>query len=351
MYTLRFPFSLPPGREIHVTQESGELDGLTFLLKKQDRFYVFTIAGFPTEDAAKRYINNVWAGLMWVLLHRGLPPDAVFKPGKVVYQDDPYQAARNYGFKKPIDAFLDGGQPAVYPTEKRICIETAGQITPLQTYRAGDVLNFFREGVAFPESAEVINDAKLRVALELWGAYFTEASANARFLTLVMALETLATGIPRTQLVLGLLDKWKKEAEELGNSVEPESDDAISLDAVSRELLFRKVDSIRRQIQMLVFTTLQVNGDPDASEMAKSAVRTYDLRSRLVHEGKLESQELSKATADAKHIVERVLRAQFVHKVQKVKGSQGVKLNLPHFSFPDWLEGLLIITITKRRYS
>jgi hypothetical protein len=305
---------LPLGREIHVTQASGELDGLAFLLKKQDRFYVFTIDGFPTEDTAKHYINNVWVGLMWVLLHRGLPPEAIFEPGKVVYPDDPYQAARNYGFKKPIDAFLDGGQPAVYPTEKRICTETAGQITPLQTYGVDDVLNFFREGVAFPESAEVIHDAKLRVALELWGAYFTEVSANARFLTLVMALETLATGTPRTPLVLGLLDKWKQEAEELRNSVEPESDDAHSLEAVSRELLFRREDSIRRQIRMLVATTLQVNGDADASEMARSAVRVYDLRSTLVHEGKLEPQVLSKATADAKHIAERVLRARFVQK-------------------------------------
>ena len=25
----------------------------------------------PTEDTAKHYINNVWAGLMWVLLYRG----------------------------------------------------------------------------------------------------------------------------------------------------------------------------------------------------------------------------------------------------------------------------------------
>lgn len=103
MYTLRFPFSLPPGREIRVTQASGVLDGLTFSLKKQDRFYVFTINGFPTEDTDKRYINNVWSGLMWVLLRRGLPPDAVFEPAKVVYTDDPYQAARNYGFKGPVD--------------------------------------------------------------------------------------------------------------------------------------------------------------------------------------------------------------------------------------------------------
>ncbi len=314
MYTLRFPFSLPPGREIGVTQESGELDGLTFSLKKQDRFYVFTINGFPSEDTAKRYINNVWAGLMWVLLHRGLPPDAVFEPGKVAYAEDPYQVAKNYGFEGPVDGFIDGGQPAVYPTEKRLRTETAGQITPLQTYSTGDVLNFFREGVAFPESAKVIDDAKLRVALELWGAYFTELSANARFLTLVMALETLTPSTLRTQFVLGLLNKWKKEVDELQKTVGPDSEDAVSLGALSQELLFRKEDSIRRQVRALVFTTLQANGDEDAEAMAAKAVQVYDHRSTLVHEGKLGSPVLGKATSDAKDIVERVLRARFVQR-------------------------------------
>lgn len=55
---------------------------------------------------------------MWVLLHRGLPPDAIFELVKVVYPDDPLQAAKNYGFKEPIDGFIDGGQPTAYPTNK-----------------------------------------------------------------------------------------------------------------------------------------------------------------------------------------------------------------------------------------
>jgi hypothetical protein len=302
---------LPPGREIQVTRASGELDGLTFLLEKQDGVYVFTINGFPTEDSAKRYVNNVWAGLMWVLLHYGLPPNAVYELGKVVYPDDPPQAARNYGFKEPIDAFIDGGQPVVYPTGKRICTETAGQITPLQTYEGSDVLNFFREGVAFPESAKVINDAKLKLGLELYRAHFTELSQNARFLALVMALETLAPITLRTQLVLDLLDKWKTEVEDLQKTVESDSEDARSLAAVCHNLLFQTRDSITRSIRTLVLTTLQANGDTDASEIARSAARIYGLRSTLVHDGELESQELSKATSEAKDIVERVLKALF----------------------------------------
>ncbi len=41
----------------------------------------------------------------------------------------------------------------------------------------------------FASSAQVVADQKLLVALELYGAYFTEVSGNARFLSLVMALD------------------------------------------------------------------------------------------------------------------------------------------------------------------
>jgi len=253
---------------------------------------------------------------MWLLLHRGLPPNAVFEPGKVVYSDDPHQAAKNLGFKDPVDGFIDGGQPAVYPTGKRIVAETAGSVTALMTTPVADVINFFREGISFPESAKVIDDAKLRVALELWGAYFTEISANARFLTLVMALEALAIGTPRTQLVLDLQDKWKKEIEALEKNIDPDSDDAVSLNALKNDLESRREQSIGRQIRTLVFNTLHTNGDRDAKTMMRKTAQLYKHRGTLVHKGKLKSSVLGKCTTDAKNIVECVLRARFLQKAK-----------------------------------
>jgi hypothetical protein len=112
--------------------------------------------------------------------------------------------------------------------------------------------------------------------------------------------------------VLDLLEKWKQEADETLKTVAPDSDDAASLQAVRRELLFRREDSIRRQVRNVVLTTLTMNGDADAAEAAKRVVQLYDLRSTLVHEGSLTSQELSKGMTDAKNLVERVLRARFL---------------------------------------
>jgi len=326
MYTLRFPFRLPPGQEIAVNGEVIELGDLKFSLERDNRLYVLKIEGFPSENEAKHYINNVWAGLMWVLLQRKLSPDAELEAQKVTYAKDPYQAARNlsrsFGLQceGPVDSLIDGARPSVYLTEKKVRFITAGEPTVVITSPAEDFLRILGEGVSFQRSDEVIEDRKLQIALELYGAYFTEFTPNAKFLTLVMALEALAIGVPKTQLALGLIEKWKIELDKLFETVESKSDDASSLEALRRELLFRQEDSIRRRIQSIVTTTLRDHGDKDAEEMAEDAVKMYDLRSTLLHEGWLEPQKLSKATSQTRKIVERILLALFARKAGKSEG-------------------------------
>lgn len=83
MYTLRYPFSLPIGKEIKVTEESANYDHLNFTLNKQGRFYVFTITGFQSVAVGNEFIKNIWAGLMWLLLHKEISINAELKLQKM----------------------------------------------------------------------------------------------------------------------------------------------------------------------------------------------------------------------------------------------------------------------------
>jgi hypothetical protein len=318
MYTLRFPFTLPPGREIAVAETPGELDGLEYRLSKQDRFYVLTLSGFASEESAQAYLKDIRAALIWLLLHTGIAANGEFEPQPVAYSDDPHQWAVNLSlsFRRqidgPVDALVDGARPAVYVTGNRIRLLTPGLVSVVMITPAEIVMTHFAAGIGIENSTRVVEDPKLLTAFELFAAYFTEASGNARFLTLVMAIETLATGVQRTRLVLDLLEKWKQKADEALKTVAPDSDDAASLQAVCGELLIRRKDSIGRQVRNVIFTTLTMNGDADAAEAVKRVVRLYKLRSRLVHKGSLTSQELNEGMTDAKNLVERVLRARFL---------------------------------------
>jgi hypothetical protein len=240
---------------------------------------------------------------------------------KVYYPDDPQIAtenlSRSFGgsLSGPVNGLIDGSQPAVYPTEKLIRVLTLGDVTVKLTTPSSPVLASLAEGAAFRRSDQLFCDHRLRIALELYGAHFTESSSKARFLTLIMALEALATSCSRTQLVLDLMDQWRSQVEGLLHNGDMSREDSESLQALSRELLFRKQDSLRRRIYNLVWSTLEQAGDKEAERLAAAVKRLYDLRSKLVHEGKLPENLLSDSLAEAKQLVQRVLRAKYMSSV------------------------------------
>uniref|UniRef100_A0A7C4RQG6 Uncharacterized protein n=1 Tax=Desulfatirhabdium butyrativorans TaxID=340467 RepID=A0A7C4RQG6_9BACT len=255
---------------------------------------------------------------MWLLLNRELSTTSILEPQPVAYAEDPNKAAenlsKNFGLPidGPVDGLIDGSRPAVYPTSKRLRTLTAGDVSFKLTTPRTSALAALAEGSSFPRSDQLIRDDKLRVAFELYGAYFTESSNNARFLTLVMSLEAMAIGTARPTLVLELLDSWKKQVEQILSERQLSPEEVASLESLNRELLFRREDSIRRQIYNLVLSTLQSANDADAERLAQRAKRLYDLRSELVHEGRLPEETLTMAVSDAKPLVQRLLRVRYL---------------------------------------
>jgi hypothetical protein len=318
MYTLKFPFRLAAGQTIGDDEASTKIGDLALSLTKNGPYCVVTVQGFRSEGEANVHVFRVWAGLMWLLLNRELSPSAVLETQTVAYAPDPSKAAENlsksFGLSidGPVDGLIDGSRPAVYPTTKHLRTITGGDATITLTTPRASVLASLAEGLAFPRSDQLIEDSKLQVAFELYGAYFTESSNNARLLTLVMALEALATSASRPPLVLALVDQWKTQVEGLVSNGNLSPDELASLESLRRELLFRKEDSIRRQIYNLVFSTLQQAGDAEAERLAKAAQALYDLRSQLVHEGKLPENTLSAAVTETKGLVQCVLRIRYL---------------------------------------
>jgi hypothetical protein len=319
-FTLRFPFELSPAREITGIDQPFEqkIGNLTFSWERQDRWYILKVTGFDSELNAKEYANQIWAGLMWVMLNRNVAFSINTDFDKVIYASDPEQAAKNLSksFGIPIEGRVDGlangNMPSVYQSDEKIRFVYAGNANLILGNPVGQIFPLLVEGISLANNTSIISDGKLRTALELYQAYYYERSANARFLTLVMALETLTVSSLKSQFVLNIIANWQKDVNLLKNQLESDSEDYEALIALERELLFRREKSLRSQIRALVFDTLQTSDVPDAKELADKAVKVYDKRSTLVHEGTLPVEELNWAEAEAKNIVEVVLRAKFV---------------------------------------
>ncbi len=170
-------------------------------------------------------------------------------------------------------------------------------------YPSNVILVDLIKGGAYLKNPSFFKDTRLITALDLYGAYFKETTNNAKFLTLVIALEALTIPIERPPKILQLLEKWKVETQGILESPNLDFKDKKSLEAIRDNLLFQKEESIRQKIRNLVKIILTKNGDTDADEIAKKAVEIYSLRSKLVHDGTLEASILAQATCDAKRVL------------------------------------------------
>lgn len=315
MFTARIPFIVPPKIRVANDEAIASVGNITFSLKGDGYLHVLMASGFATEQEAEGFVRRGHSALAWLLLSGGVPTEAQLTPQRVRYVDDPVAVGERLAratrgvLSGPVDAFIHGPEAAVYPTAKRIRIETALPGTAFTTQSSANALQMLLQGAEFLRSRDLADDDKLVVAISLYGSHFTETSDNARFLTLIMVLEALSNATAKTPLALSLLRRWSQEVDEISERPETPEDDRASLAALQRELLYRREDSIRAQVRKLVRSEL--SADADAAEAAKEVVRLYDLRSTLVHDGFLEPQILGPALASARSLTRRVLLARY----------------------------------------
>lgn len=319
-FTLRFPFQLSPAHRISGLDSRVEFafGSLVAFLEQESPFYILKVVGFSTEAEAQDFAQRIWAGLMWTSLHLGVAFKANFEFDPIVYSDDPETAAKNLkqlGLKDiRVDGLVNGNFLAVYPSDKCIRTVTAGEVSFVLENRAEQIITFIAEGASFPRSNEIRSQSKLQTSLDLFVSHFFESSSSARLLTLVMVLESLTESQPKHQTAQCLIDSWRPQLLELKRQIDetnPNSEESEALEALERELFFRKEASLRSQIRALVVSSLIAAEHLDPVEMGRRAVRLYDARSTLVHEGTLPREKLTAALRDAREIARIVLQAQF----------------------------------------
>jgi len=171
------------------------------------------------------------------------------------------------------------------------------------------ILPVLVEGMQSNQAQSAFGDTPLRTAVDLFSAQFSERSPEGRLLTLSMALEVLAPHVDKPPLALGLIAQWQVEIESLRGAGQLDDEESAGLEALERELLFRREASIRSRIRRLVSTTDFGGSEEERSTLVRRALKAYDGRSTLLHKGALDSQRLSEALEDAQSVVRQVLRA------------------------------------------
>jgi hypothetical protein len=246
--------------------------------------------------------------LYWPVVVAGVAFKAEVQVRGVSYVGNPVEAAKNMK-RSPgvdvdrVDGSADGASPCVYRTGARILFARAGEPTVILGCASDRFTSLLGEGLT-RVNRQVHEDQRLVTAIDLFNAFHYESSMNARFIALVMALEVLAIPASKTQVCQELLERWRHELVAL-LSEHQNSPDHADLEALMRELAFRKESSIRSRIRKLLAS---LQGALLSDQDARRAIQIYDLRGGLVHDGRADQRELSRAVSDGRRIIASILQ-------------------------------------------
>lgn len=318
-FTLRFPFRVSPGRKL-IGLENVLVQAVgpcTWTLEAKEPFYILSISGFKSDDACRHFKDELWAAFMWAQLKKGMAFKVEHTFDNIAYSDNPEQAARNleksFGmpYAGPVDGLASGNFPAIYPSDKQLRFVTGGDATLTIGTPAQQIVDVLFEGLEVRRGMAHPLDERLQTALDLYAAYWYEQTLNAKFLTLMLALECLMTPMPRHHLVRNMLDAWEPDVKARRDAYSSGSEEYRALNSLLTELIFKRSDSLTLQLRTLVKNSLAAVNDSRADAFSERASKVYGKRSKLVHDGSLPPGELEQVTQEAKEIVEAVLESQF----------------------------------------
>lgn len=288
----------------------------TVTVKQRSQYLILLARDFNSEAEAEAFLDQIKAGLWNLAIEYNIAFDADFQRRTIQRPDHPEQAARNvarsFGLPieepvQPLQGLSDEQGYTIFQSDENIRFFAFGTVIAYESTGWENAREALAEGIRNARLRTDGQDIAFATAMDLYLSSFYETTIRARFLTLMMCLEVLAPVTQRHPAAVralcelnGLVDAQVK------NENDEEARDA--LDALLREIDFKKETSIRRRVRRLILDEAPLGQDANEAR-AKAVVEAYDLRGTMVHTGVVESDRLREANNTALQAVKLILRA------------------------------------------
>lgn len=316
-YTLRLSVRvLSPASVTGFDSEQHLLEGEIRVTAKLIGPHLILLAtGFESEAEAQAYLPGLKRGLWNLALVHQIAFKPSFERQHITPVPDPYTAERNLaqGFGmavegpfQPLHWVIDEDGYAIFKAGEGVrpllFVEASGHVV----HPTDAVREALASGIEGAQSASDSVDERLATALDLYLSHFYEVSIRARFLTLVTVLEVLAPVTEKHPAAIRLVVDLHRDIDDLlKTEVDPDARDA--LEALRKEIDFRREKSIRRRIRCLVLDEPTLGDIPQRKGLARRIVDAYDLRSAMTHSGAIAEEALIGAFEIILAVVKSVL--------------------------------------------
>jgi hypothetical protein len=316
-FILYFPFELESGRVIAIAglPRTHVYENIHLELNIiGEPYYYIKISGLQSEEEAKAYVNKVRLGLAFIEFrnHYGVDFNSYIQCPVIIEKEN--KAPMYFlGAEIPVEGtkigMIEEKLPAVYSSDVKILKMHMGDVGIRAETDSESIFMSFLEGTQISNNL-VLTNKRLEAALDIYKSHFFVNSVTAKFLFLVMVLETLTSSRLKNKLVLKIMEEWKKQISLIITKYRKKDryyKTLVDLESLKRELFYRRENSLRSQIRELVYTALASMNDSEVDTKAKKALKLYDKRSFIVHGNLISEQEINRSFEELRPIVEDVL--------------------------------------------
>lgn len=333
-FSIYIPILLSAGYQILIenNEYKGVLGGHPISLQKHHGLSSLTVGGFATAEECLDFIAKFQIAINWAIVKRGAGIKIPALISDIQINDQPILIDETRNFGHILDhtgwTHVDGDYYAdklvIIPESKRLVRTQMGQIVPSQSLDSETFINDLSESFKLKNFDTMRSDKKLKLAIEIYSSYNFEVTITGRFIKLVTTLEALLPEGEIEDMLKGALKNAKRAVNEFKKEL-LESDDFKKLEKIKQQDLIKDIsDKVSSRIGELKYNSIGTNlesyltqmlsdkpqiGNP--KELIPKIRKIYEARSKLLHDGIYNEEQLNEYLKVLSKLVPTILRSYF----------------------------------------
>lgn len=326
------PFVLAPGAKLQVAQTlTCQLGAEVVTIERMQLRYVASLGPFDDAKDAEAGLERLCAALLWLSLELSVGLRYPKDRGTVQLYESPVPVpptepmayiGRVTGWTE-IDGSYDGDTPTIRPDHKRLTRFEPGQANITVGIGSPNFMSKIEEALRLPNISTVAANPKLRLAIELYASHRFEVSYSAKFIALVTALEALLADTPVSNASQDAVAAAEAAALSARDNYAKESDEWHDIERLLNRLRMLRNEAIGTSLRR--FTAAAIIRNPGLGDKAETLMQlrdAYSLRSRLLHDGQVNSSDLARSFEFLQSFVPNLLRQLFIEGSNLAAGTE-----------------------------
>ena len=317
-FVLYVPFTVSLGCEISSIDREMEhnIEGYKIGLEKLTNFYAITVGEFNSIDEAHRFFPKLCSSFLWasLKLKAGISYPKLIT--EINLEDNPVQISKDSNFRmvtdlvgwNEVDGYYDADKAVMRPEGKKLIKIETGRPTVVIGVNAEDFVKFISEAISFESPENIVNDKKLKLAINLYSTSHYEVSDNAKFITIVNVLEALKKQEEISNVSKEVLKSAKSHIKEKRDLYDKHSEEWKELENLISQVGQLKRQSVKKSIKKFISETIGENPElGDQKTISKKVGDVYDIRSNLLHDGTADCEKIKKELHFLKEFIPKLL--------------------------------------------